>query len=147
MPREHLVSINPATGKTIGTYRVHNEKSVDNAIRNSLKTFEDWRLLSFRKRADLLINIAGQLRKEREGLALLATEEMGKPIQQSRDEVEKCAKALEFYACEGANFLAGEIVATEARKSYVAFQPLGIILAIMPWNSPTGRYSGQWRLL
>ena len=136
MPREHLVSINPATGKPIGTYRVHNEKSVDNAIRNSLKTFEDWRLLSFRKRADLLINIAGQLRKEREGLALLATEEMGKPIQQSRDEVEKCAKALEFYACEGANFLAGEIVATEARKSYVAFQPLGIILAIMPWNFP-----------
>ena len=76
MPREHLVSINPATGKTIGTYRVHNEKSVDNAIRNSLKTFEDWRLLSFPKRADLLINIAGQLRKERESLALLATEEM-----------------------------------------------------------------------
>ncbi len=136
MPREHLVSINPATGKTIGTYRVHNEKSVDNAIRNSLKTFEDWRLLSFPKRADLLINIAGQLRKERESLALLATEEMGKPVQQSRDEVEKCAKALEFYAREGANFLANEIVATEARKSYVAFQPLGIILAIMPWNFP-----------
>jgi len=136
MPREHLVSINPATGKTIGTFRVHDEKSVDKALSNSIKTADEWRKLSFNKRAALLKKIAKQLRKESENLAVLATKEMGKPVQQSRDEVEKCAKALEFYAREGANFLASEIVETDARKSYVAFQPLGVILAIMPWNFP-----------
>jgi succinate-semialdehyde dehydrogenase / glutarate-semialdehyde dehydrogenase len=61
---------------------------------------------------------------------------MGKPIQQGRDEVEKCAGALEYYAKEGAKFLANEVVATDARKSYVAFRPLGVVLAIMPWNFP-----------
>ncbi len=133
---EHLVSINPATNKKIGTYNVLSEKSVDKALRNSLKTFEEWHRLPFNKRATLLKNIARHLRKDCEELALLATTEMGKPIQQSRDEVEKCAKALEFYASEGAKYLANEMAETDARKSYVTFQPLGVILAVMPWNFP-----------
>ena len=133
---EQLVSINPSTGKEIAAYEVYDEEKVDNALKKSIKTFEEWRKLPFGKRAVVLRNIAKQLRKEKEELAQLATSEMGKPIQQSRDEVEKCAKTLEFYAKEGAAFLANEIVATDARKSYVTFQPMGAVLAIMPWNFP-----------
>ena len=133
---ELIITINPATNKQIASYKVFNEHKVDKALKLSASTFDEWRMLPLRKRAALLNTIAKQLRKEKEYLAALATSEMGKPIQQSRDEVEKCAKALEFYAKEGQKYLANEMVATDARKSYVSFQPLGVILAIMPWNFP-----------
>jgi len=84
----------------------------------------------------VLKNIAKQLRNSKEKLAILATKEMGKPIQQGRDEVEKCAVTLEYYAKDGASMLANEPVETDARKSYVTFQPLGVVLAVMPWNFP-----------
>ena len=133
---EQITSIDPATGKEIAAYTIYDEKKVEGILKQSKKTFEEWRLLPFSKRAVVLKNIAKELRKDKERLATLATKEMGKPIQQGRDEVEKCAKTLEFYAKEGAAFLANEMVATDAKKSYVAFQPLGVILAIMPWNFP-----------
>ncbi len=131
-----ITTINPANGQELATYDITDESKVEKALKQSRKTFEEWRRMPFSKRGTVLKNIARQLRKEKETLATLATLEMGKPIQQSRDEVEKCAKALEFYAREGAKFLANEMVETDARKSYVAFQPLGVVLAIMPWNFP-----------
>src|ERR1700722_3000388 len=131
-----ITSINPATGKEIKQYEAYDEKKVGKALKEAGKTFEEWRMWPFSKRAIVLKNIAKELRREKEGLAVLATLEMGKPIQQGRDEVEKCAGALEYYAREGAKFLANEAVATDARKSYVAFRPLGVVLAIMPWNFP-----------
>lgn len=133
---EQLISVNPANGLQIGTYDVTDETKVNKALKQAVKTFEEWRKLPFSKRATVLKNIARQLRKEKERLARLATAEMGKPIQQGRDEVEKCAVTLDFYAAEGAKFLADEVVKTDARKSYVSFRPLGVILAIMPWNYP-----------
>ena len=78
---EQLVSINPSTGKEIAAYEVYDEEKVDNALKKSIKTFEEWRKLPFGKRAVVLRNIAKQLRKEKEELAQLATSEMGKPIQ------------------------------------------------------------------
>lgn len=133
---EQLLSIDPATGKKIAAYNVHDEKKVETALKLSVKAFEDWRKLSFSKRAVVLKNIAKQIRREKDELVRLAAKEMGKPKQQGYYEVEKCAATLEFYAKEGAKFLADEIVKTDASKSYVSFQPLGTILAIMPWNFP-----------
>jgi len=131
-----ITTINPTDGQEIASYEVYDENKVDKALKQAMKTFEEWRRQPFSKRSTVLKNIAKELRKEKEKLATIATLEMGKPIQQSRDEVEKCAKALEFYAKEGAKFLANEMVETDARKSYVTFQPLGVVLAIMPWNFP-----------
>ncbi len=134
--QELLTSINPATGSEIATYKVHDEKQVARALQLSVKTFDEWRRLSFAQRAAVLKNIARQIRKEKESLVQLAALEMGKPLSQGHYEVEKCAKTLEFYAKEGAKFLKDEVVKTDARKSYVSFQPLGTVLAIMPWNFP-----------
>jgi succinate-semialdehyde dehydrogenase / glutarate-semialdehyde dehydrogenase len=131
-----MTSIDPATGKQIKTYKADNETAVKRKLATAENAFEEWRHLPFSKRGATLRKIAKELRRRKEELAVLATREMGKPIQQSRDEVEKCARTLEFYAAEGSKFLADEIVATDARKSYVSFQPLGAILAIMPWNFP-----------
>jgi len=133
---EQQVSVNPATGDTIARYDVYDEAKVEGALKQAQKAFGAWRKLSFETRAGVLVNIAAELRKEKEQLAQLATLEMGKPIAQGREEVEKCARTLEFYAREGAKYLAHELVETDARKSYVAFQPLGVLLAIMPWNFP-----------
>lgn len=133
---EQISSIDPATGNVIATYEVYSEEKVERKLKIATKTYEEWRLLTFNKRAQVLKQVAKELRNQKEYLARLATTEMGKPIQQGRDEVEKCAKTLEFYAKEGAKFLADELVATDATKSYVAFKPLGVVLAIMPWNFP-----------
>ena len=133
---QKLISVNPATGATVGSYQVYNEARVEEALKTAQKAFEDWRQLPFSKRAGVLKKIAKELRKDKERLALLATAEMGKPMQQGREEVEKCAVTLEYYAKNGAAFLKDQVVETDARKSYVAFRPLGVVLAIMPWNFP-----------
>jgi succinate-semialdehyde dehydrogenase/glutarate-semialdehyde dehydrogenase len=133
---EQLISIDPATGKQIAAYDITNEQKVETALKQAVKGFEAWSTLTYPQRGAVLKNIAKELRKDKEKLARLATLEMGKPIQQSYDEVEKCARTLEYYAKEGPKFLANEMVATDARKSYVAYRPLGTVLAIMPWNFP-----------
>lgn len=131
-----LISTNPTTGTQIGTYNIDGEEKVAKAINTAQKTFEEWRKLSLKERGAVLKNIAKELRKQKQKLAELATAEMGKPIRQSIAEVEKCANTFDFYAKEGPRFLKDEIVETDARKSYVSFQPLGIVFAIMPWNFP-----------
>ena len=135
MPSQ-ITTINPATGAELKTYEPYDNKKVDKALKDVRKAWEVWRGEPYSKRGAVLKNVAKDLRVQQEYLALLATEEMGKPIQQGRDEVEKCAKMLEFYAKEGGKMLANEVVETEAHKSYVAYQPLGVVLAIMPWNFP-----------
>lgn len=131
-----ISSINPANGQEIAKYPITESKNVEKAIKQATKAFDEWRKISYRERATILKNIAKQLRLQKEKLAMLATQEMGKPIQQSREEVEKCARSLEYYAKNGANILANQPVQTDAKKSYVSFQPLGVVLAIMPWNFP-----------
>ena len=133
---DRFTSIDPATGKEIASYEVYDEKRVERALVQSRKAFEEWRQLSFSKRAVVLKNIAKEIRREKDRLVKLAVMEMGKPIQQGYYEVEKCAATLEFYATNGAKFLADVVVKTDARKSYVSYQPMGAILAIMPWNFP-----------
>lgn len=129
-------SINPATGETIATYEATPPEVVERSLKTANKAFEAWRQASFKERAQVLKAVAAQLRKDQKMLAELATREMGKPIQQSMDEVAKCARTFEFYAKEGAKMLQDEVVATDAKKSFVSYQPLGTILAVMPWNFP-----------
>ena len=131
-----LTSVNPATGAVIKTYPVTDASAVQKAVTLAEKTFGEWRGMSFKQRGDMLRSVAKQLRLRKQELAELATTEMGKPIAQSVAEVEKCATSFEYYAKNGPAFLKDEIVETDARKSYVSFQPLGIVLAIMPWNFP-----------
>ncbi len=131
-----LTSINPATGKEIARYKAHTDKQVNAALSKAADTFDEWRRLPFAKRAAVLKNIAKAIRKDMDRLVMLATTEMGKPLAQGYYEVEKCAKTLEFYAREGARFLKDEVIETDARKSYVSYQPLGAVFAIMPWNFP-----------
>lgn len=135
MPQE-LVSVNPATGQEIARYEIHNKEYVTKAVKQVRKAAEQWRQLSFKERGKALISVAAEIRKQKQQLATLASREMGKPIQQALAEVEKCAWTFEFFAKEGPKLLANEIVETDARKSYVSFQPLGIVFAIMPWNFP-----------
>jgi succinate-semialdehyde dehydrogenase/glutarate-semialdehyde dehydrogenase len=131
-----LTSINPANGNVLGSYPAADHKKIERSLLEARRAFVDWKRASLKERGTVLKKIAKELRNQQQKLAELATLEMGKPIEQSMAEVEKCATCLDFYAKSGAAFLKDELVETDAMKSYVSFQPLGIVLAIMPWNFP-----------
>jgi len=131
-----LTSVNPATGKVLGTYEIHSDQKVEKTLKQAAKVAALWKGYSLKERGGVLKKVAAELRRQQRKLAELATAEMGKPIRQSMDEVEKCARTFDFYAKEGPVFLADEIIETDARKSYISFQPLGVVLAVMPWNFP-----------
>jgi succinate-semialdehyde dehydrogenase/glutarate-semialdehyde dehydrogenase len=129
-------SVNPATGETIRTYRQPGRDEIERAIQNSHRAFLQWRNSGFDQRSALMNRAAALLRRNRDGYARLMAEEMGKPLAQGRAEAEKCAWVCEYYAEHAARMLTDEPIATDASKSFVAFNPLGILLAIMPWNFP-----------
>jgi succinate-semialdehyde dehydrogenase / glutarate-semialdehyde dehydrogenase len=129
-------SINPSDGQLLRKYPTHSPKQIEQSVLVAHKAYQKWGQTSVKERAQLLISIAKTIRQELEVCAQLATAEMGKPIVQSRAELEKCAKTMEFYALKGPKFLANETVETEARKSFISYQPLGVVLAVMPWNFP-----------
>src|SRR5260370_28442986 len=131
-----LESINPATGELIRSYQPMAPAQVKDILREGARAQRDWRRTSFAERGAKLKAAAALLRKKAEDHARLMTREMGKPITQGRAEVEKCAWALEFYADNGESFLRPEPAPSDASRSYVTFQPLGLVLAIMPWNFP-----------
>lgn len=131
-----LVSINPATGKRIRAYRPHLPAHIEAVLRHAQAAFLGWRELAPSSRARHLRNLARALRQQATGLAELITLEVGKPIAQSCAEVEKCATACDYYAKHGAAQLAHEIPAGAPKHTRVVYEPLGPILAIMPWNFP-----------
>lgn len=131
-----LESVNPATGQTIKTYEEMDEAAIQMAVEQSHSAYLDWRETGFAERGRFLCNMAEALRQDGEELARLMSQEMGKPIKQSRAEIEKCAWGCEYYAEHGEAFLAPETVETDAQRSYITYRPLGIVLAVMPWNFP-----------
>ncbi|MCX7866093.1 MAG: NAD-dependent succinate-semialdehyde dehydrogenase [Limisphaera sp.] len=131
-----LESICPVTGRLVRRVPTMSGEEVERRLRNAVRAFEQWRRMEWPERAGALRALSGALRSRAAELARLMAEEMGKPVVQGRAEVEKCAWVCEFYAEHGAAFLQPESVATEWRRSYVAFEPLGPILGIMPWNFP-----------
>ncbi len=131
-----ITAINPTNGEVIKEYYEMSPVEVEDAIKKSHHAFLAWRKTSFAERADCLRRAAKVLRSRAEECARLMALEMGKPVRDGRAEVEKCAWACDYFADHGERFLLPEIVATDATKSYVAFTPLGVILAVMPWNYP-----------
>ncbi len=129
-------SINPATGELVATFEGHTPEQVDAALDAAAAAFRSWRRTTFEERARLLRAAAGYLRAEKERFARLITLEMGKPIRQARAEIEKCAWNCDYYAEHGAEFLADRPTPSDAQESLVVFDPLGVVLAIMPWNFP-----------
>ncbi|NGY36945.1 NAD-dependent succinate-semialdehyde dehydrogenase [Flavobacterium sp. XN-5] len=129
-------SINPATGETIKEYdRITTNEALEK-IAASKKEFHQWKQKTFEERGNLMYALADVLDENKEEYAQLATREIGKMIAQARKEIEKCAWVCRYYAEHAAKLLADETVKTEATKSYVTFQPIGVILAVMPWNFP-----------
>jgi succinate-semialdehyde dehydrogenase/glutarate-semialdehyde dehydrogenase len=131
-----LKSINPFTNKTIKESEEYSDEKVDKLLLQSAESFEEWKTTSFDYRSSLMEKAAGFLRTNINEFAQSITSEMGKPIKESRAEVEKCAWVCEYYAKFAKQFLTAETVDTDAYKSYVSYEPLGTILGIMPWNFP-----------
>ena len=131
-----LQSINPTDGRLIHEYPEATPEEVASALAAARRAFESWRRTTFTERAAALRRAGALLREERDPLARLMALEMGKPVAQGRAEADKCAWACEHYAEHAERFLAPEAAPTDASKSYVAFEPLGPVLAVMPWNFP-----------
>jgi len=128
--------INPATGKKIKSIPAWNDSAIELALAEVESVTPSWANLPLEQRAYIVANAANILRDNKDKYAAIITEEMGKLINDARAEVEKCASVCEYYAQNGAKFLADEIIESDAGKSYVSHQPLGTVLAVMPWNFP-----------
>ncbi|WP_120243242.1 NAD-dependent succinate-semialdehyde dehydrogenase [Halopiger aswanensis] len=132
-----IESTNPATGEVVDTYDEESEDEREAQLERASETFEEWSDTPIETRQRLLARAGEILRENADEYAELMTREMGKPIGQARDEVEKCAWVCDYYAEHAAEFLQDEVVASdESARTVVAYQPLGPILAIMPWNFP-----------
>jgi succinate-semialdehyde dehydrogenase/glutarate-semialdehyde dehydrogenase len=134
--RERLVSVNPATGVELASFDAHPPEALDRALAEADAAQRSWRRTPLGERSRVLLEAARLLRRRRSEYARLATLEMGKPVVEAEAEVDKCAWNCEFYAEQAERLLADEPVGTQAQASYVAYQPLGLVLAIMPWNFP-----------
>jgi succinate-semialdehyde dehydrogenase/glutarate-semialdehyde dehydrogenase/succinyl-CoA reductase len=132
---EKVKTINPATEEVLNEYRIMNKEQINDKVKKARNVFQDWKK-DAGKRVDLLHDFATQLRKDKENLARIATNEMGKAIKEARAEVEKCAWAIEYYADNGQILSTDEVINTDARKTVIRFQPVGVIGSIMPWNFP-----------
>ncbi len=130
------LSKNPYTGKNIKSYKNHTPEEVTEIIKAADERFQQWRETSFPQRAELMLAAAEELKKNKHEYAETMTAEMGKPISQALAEIEKCAWVCEYYAENAEKQLRNEEIDTDADKSYVRYEPLGAILAVMPWNYP-----------
>lgn len=131
-----IVTVNPATGKVIQGYREMSARKVEQIIDSTQADFLIWREFDFKQRASFVFKLAGILRRRKEEYVELMANEMGKPLSQGRAEIEKCALVCEHYAEHAADYLKPKSIKTRMSKSYLTYQPLGIIFAIMPWNFP-----------
>src|SRR5438309_6006799 len=131
-----LQSVNPATGEVLETFTAISDRELDGIVAQSHAAFLEWRTVPFKVRAERMRQAAQILRRRRAEFARTMTLEMGKPITQGEAEADKCALACEYYADSAESFLAVQPRETDAKKSYVRFDPLGVVLAVMPWNFP-----------
>jgi len=131
-----LNSINPSNGELIASYEEMTKEEVKIIISDVNSAYQKWRLTSFSHRAQLMKNAAEILQDRKEDLGRLMTFEMGKPFSQAVAEANKCASVCEYYADNAEKILENQIIETDASKSYVAYRPIGIVLAVMPWNFP-----------
>ncbi|AFS83533.1 aldehyde dehydrogenase [Candidatus Nitrosopumilus sediminis] len=130
-----ISTVNPSTGEEIKKYSAMDKNQVSDLVGKAKRAYPEWKK-DYEKRRSYIYNLVEHLKKNKTELATVATSEMGKPLKESIGEVEKCAWALEFYADHGDSFLSDEVLNTDARKSFLTFEPLGVIGSIMPWNFP-----------
>jgi succinate-semialdehyde dehydrogenase/glutarate-semialdehyde dehydrogenase len=131
-----IASINPATGELIKQFEPLSDSEVEAKVKRAAKTFPEYRKVPFAERARKMVRAAEILEAEKDDCGRLMTLEMGKPLKAAIAEAAKCATAGRYYAENAERFMADEIVETPARKSFVRYQPLGPVLAVMPWNFP-----------
>ncbi|MDX1335861.1 MAG: aldehyde dehydrogenase family protein, partial [Gammaproteobacteria bacterium] len=131
-----FVSQNPANGEVLASYENWDEAQIDNALSTSARAAGQWSSRPLQERCDLLRKAGDVIRRRREELAKLATLEMGKLYRESLAEIDKCALVCDYYADHAAEFLSDEVIESDAGRSFVAYQPLGTVLAVMPWNFP-----------
>ena len=131
-----MKTINPATGEVLATFETLDDEGVEVRVARAAEAFRSWRETSFDKRKAFMLRAAEILESRSAELGRLITLEMGRPIQPAVDEILKCARGCRFYAEHAAAFLADEEIPTEASRSYVRYEPVGVVLAVMPWNFP-----------
>ncbi|MGI9173880.1 MAG: aldehyde dehydrogenase family protein, partial [Rhodothermales bacterium] len=131
-----VTTVNPATEEKVATYDLLTEADVQDRLARAEKAFQRHRQTDLQERSEKMQRAADVLERRARDLGALMTREMGKPIGQAEAEAKKCAWVCRYYAEHAARFLEPERVETDAQKSYVAFQPLGPVLAVMPWNFP-----------
>ncbi|MFT7030806.1 MAG: succinate-semialdehyde dehydrogenase/glutarate-semialdehyde dehydrogenase [Marinoscillum sp.] len=131
-----FTSINPYNGNVVGNHLSHTDSELAEILRKSENAFPLWRKVPITKRAEMMRKAGEVLRENEESYARMITLEMGKPISESRGEVNKCAWVCDYYADNAAEFLKDEIIETDAQKSFVKNEPIGSVFAIMPWNFP-----------
>src|ERR671910_245088 len=130
-----LKTINPATEEVINTYKIMTKEQINEKVKKAKNAFFEWKK-DIQKRAEYLYHVAHVFRQDKERLAKVITNEMGKAIKEARSEVEKCVWVMEYYADNGRVLVTDEVVNTDARKSFITFEPLGTVGSIMPWNFP-----------
>jgi aldehyde dehydrogenase len=131
-----IETINPTTGRVISSYETMSVDKIERITKNAQNAFEKWRKKEILERCDYIRDLAKILIRNKDRYARIVTEEMGKPITQSIAEIDKCALVCEYYSENAEAFLRDEIVPTEFRKSFISFEPLGVVAGIMPWNFP-----------
>jgi len=131
-----MESINPFSGELIKTYKEYTSEKVETIIGQVDTAFHQWKLTSFEHRSALMKNLQTKLLEKKEELAFIMTSEMGKVLREAIGEIEKCALVCGFYAQNTESFLKNEPIKTEATESYITYQPIGTVLAVMPWNFP-----------
>ena len=131
-----IASINPATGETLKTFEALTSDQIETKLQLAAETFKTYRHTSFEQRAEMMSKAADILESEKRRLGTIMTSEMGKPLKAAIAEAEKCALVCRYYAKNAEKHLADQLIETNARKSYVRFEPLGPVLAVMPWNFP-----------
>ena len=134
--KNSIITSNPYNQKELKTYNYHTDNELKIILDNAQNTFENWKTKEIKERTNLLQNLANILEDKKETYAKLMTKEMGKPISQSIAEIEKCVWLCDFYITNAEDFLADSIIETDAQESFISYDPLGVVLAVMPWNYP-----------
>ena len=131
-----MASVNPATGELLQEFEQHSDKAIETRLQLAAQTFQEYRKVSFTQRSQMMIRAAEILEKEKDALGSLMTQEMGKTLRSAVQEAEKCALGCRFYAENAEKFLSREEAKSNATRTFVLYQPLGPVLAVMPWNFP-----------
>tara|TARA_R110002049_G_scaffold10507_7_gene51686 strand:- start:22512 stop:23876 length:1365 start_codon:yes stop_codon:yes gene_type:complete len=134
--KTEIKTYNPFNGNQLDTYKLDSKDDLKDKLDLANKTFGEWKNLKISKRVKLLQNLANEIDTNKAELSELITKEMGKPILESKAEIEKCTLLIDFYIVNADQFLQDDIIETEAHESFISYDPLGCILAVMPWNYP-----------